>query len=260
VPEEVTSIDLNVDSINYSYVCLNGQPRPHRLYTLTQLHQLNLIDQGMVTLWPDAAPITYDMSTQPRADNLQSIPSNVHLRTTFNRTRINNRLYLTDNQNAQYHHLFDQVKQKRTHSAIEGIPNDPATRYQPKFLQQALWNLVTESVGDYPYGYLTEKTVKAILTKRPFIVLGGAGSLKTLKNLGFRTFDRWINEAYDELATFANRADAATNQLKQVVENLSIADLRACCEDMQSILDYNFDHYVNGFGKRDLAFYIKNKL
>jgi hypothetical protein len=141
-----------------------------------------------------------------------------------------------------------------------GIPNDPLTRYQPKFLQQALWNLVTESVGDYPYGYLTEKTVKAILTKRPFIVLGGPCSLRTLKNLGFRTFDSWIDESYDRLDTFANRADAATKELYRFVEHMSTAELRACCQSMQSILDYNFDHYVNGFGKHNLALFIENKL
>jgi hypothetical protein len=260
VPEEVSAIDINTASISHSYVCLNGQPRPHRLYTLTQLHQHDLIDQGMVTLWPDAASITYDMSTQPKSNNLTPVPDNLHLRTTFNKTRINNRLLLTADQGKQYHRLFDLVKQKRTHSDVVGIPNDPLTRYQPKFLQHALWNLVTESVGDYPYGYLTEKTVKAILTKRPFIVLGGPCSLRTLKNLGFRTFDSWIDESYDRLDTFANRADAATKELYRFVEHMSTAELRACCESMQSILDYNFDHYVNGFGKHNLALFIENKL
>lgn len=255
VPEEVISIDVNVESIEYPYVCLNGQPRPHRLYTLSKLKQFDLLDQGMVTLWPDAAPITYDNSQTPQMPNTKPIPKDLHLRTTINNTRINSQLVLSADQKAFYHDNYNLICHKRTHFAVQGIPNEDSTRYQPLFLQRALWNVVTESVGDYPYGYLTEKTVKAILTKRPFVILGGQQSLKTVRDLGFKTFDRWIDETYDQHNTFANRVDQAISSLAKFS-----APLQQTCSEMIETLDYNFDFYINEFGQRDLARFITDKL
>jgi len=150
----------------------------------------------------------------------------------------------------------------RKHSVVEGMPwgtEDPKLRYQPAFLQQALWNVVTETVGDYPHSFITEKTAKAILTKRPFIIIGGLGTLATLHNCGFRTFDHLISEDYDQLPTVANRIDAAVQELKGFC-NMSPGELQNFYSEVQSITEYNFDHYINNFGTKGLDTFIRDVL
>lgn len=45
--------------------------------------------------------------------------------------------------------------------------------------------------------FLTEKTFKCLKHGHPFVIVGPAGSLATLRELGYRTFDRAIDPAYD---------------------------------------------------------------
>jgi hypothetical protein len=47
--------------------------------------------------------------------------------------------------------------------------------------------------------FLTEKTFKAIKHGQPFIIAGPAGSLQTLRSLGYRTFDHAIDNTYDTI-------------------------------------------------------------
>jgi hypothetical protein len=110
---------------------------------------------------------------------------------------------------------------------------------------------VLETVGEYPHTYLTEKTTKAILTKRPFAVLGGKSPMKNLQRLGFKTFDRWIDESYDDLATFADRSSHCVTQIKSFCD-LTPKQLQQIAIDMQETLEHNFQHYISGFGKKSL--------
>lgn len=45
--------------------------------------------------------------------------------------------------------------------------------------------------------FLTEKTFKCLKHGHPFVIAGGPGSLATLRNLGYRTFDHVIDNSYD---------------------------------------------------------------
>ena len=45
---------------------------------------------------------------------------------------------------------------------------------------------------------MTEKCFKPIANYNPFILVSFAGALEELKNLGFRTFEGFIDESYDK--------------------------------------------------------------
>jgi len=45
--------------------------------------------------------------------------------------------------------------------------------------------------------YFTEKTIKCLLSKKPFILLSGMGAIKNLQDMGFKTFHPYIDETYD---------------------------------------------------------------
>ncbi len=162
-PRVIQPIDSNVEQIQYPYVCLNGQPRMHRVYTLCQLYKENILNHGMVTFHPDFSPIVH-LTNKKKFPAKHQVPRGMHLRTAYPATRINDALILTPEQHAMYHANRPHVFFTQKHPAVEGMPwgiKDPGLRYQPAFLQQSLWNVVTETVGEYPHSFITEKTAKA---------------------------------------------------------------------------------------------------
>ena len=78
-------------------------------------------------------------------------------------------------------------------------------RYPIDHYRNTYFSIVTESYfwsqqGEH-YKHITginEKTYKAMLLN-PFIVLGGCGTLKHLKKLGFQTFPELFDESYDDI-------------------------------------------------------------
>lgn len=90
----------------------------------------------------------------------------------------------------------------------------------------------------------TEKTLRPIVTKTPFIVMGPPNYLKNLKKLGFKTFDLWWNESYD-LYEGSSRID----EIKKVITEIMLwpqEKLQKSLQEMESVLEYNRTHYLNG--------------
>jgi hypothetical protein len=80
--------------------------------------------------------------------------------------------------------------------------------YEVNFLKKSFVYVVTETVSEYPYRYFTEKTWKAMVAKVPFMIVGSQHSLTQLHKFGFKTFDQWWSEDYDNLPTSAERIEA----------------------------------------------------
>lgn len=81
---------------------------------------------------------------------------------------------------------------------IKGTPNIDS-RFYADFYKKIGIDIVVETVLDYPYNFLTEKTYRPIAAGRPFIVAGPLHTLSFLKSLGFKTFSSILNESYDEI-------------------------------------------------------------
>jgi hypothetical protein len=61
-------------------------------------------------------------------------------------------------------------------------------------------NIVMETLYDAEQSggtFITEKTFKPIRHAQPFVIFGTAGTLSTLRDLGYRTFDHAIDNSYD---------------------------------------------------------------
>tara|TARA_B110000285_G_C15119253_1_gene616087 strand:+ start:81 stop:1160 length:1080 start_codon:yes stop_codon:yes gene_type:complete len=61
------------------------------------------------------------------------------------------------------------------------------------FYQETFDNFI---IGKKPI-FITEKTDKCFTSAQPFIVFSTSGYIKHLKELGFKTFDKWWDESYD---------------------------------------------------------------
>lgn len=123
--------------------------------------------------------------------------------------------------------------------------------------QTALWNVVSETVFYHNKLHLTEKTFKPIVARRPFILVAAPGNLAYLKSYGFKTFDRWIDESYDTIEDPDLRIQAITQELKKLC-TLSESELQIMYQEMQEVLDYNFNHLYGKFKEIIVAEMLEN--
>lgn len=112
--------------------------------------------------------------------------------------------------------------------------------------QQSLWHVVTETVFYYEKLHLTEKIFKPIVCRRPFILVGAPGNLAYLRSYGFKTFDKWIDESYDNEKDPDKRIELIVDELDKM-SKLSISQLNDLYNDMKSVLEYNFQHLYGSF-------------
>jgi len=102
-------------------------------------------------------------------------------------------------------------------------------------------NIVTETLFNTDSIFLSEKTYKPIYMCQPFIIFGNPHSLKKLKELGYKTFDKWWDESYDKELDVNNRF----KKIISILEVIAEWDMDKCFNvknEMQDILIHNYKH------------------
>ncbi len=105
-------------------------------------------------------------------------------------------------------------------------------------------NIITETLWDDSSIFFTEKTYKPIYMCQPFIIFGNPHSLKKLKEYGFKTFDRWWDESYDDEIDLNIRLKKIT----KVLEEITSWDFDKCQQiiiEMEETLIHNFKIIIN---------------
>ena len=87
---------------------------------------------------------------------------------------------------------------------------------------------------------LSEKIYKPIYYMQPFVVFGTPNTLSSLKEMGYKTFDTWIDESYDEIFDYELRFNKAIASVKEFVNN-SANDLDRIMQEMLPVLQHNTD-------------------
>jgi len=86
--------------------------------------------------------------------------------------------------------------------------------------------------------FLSEKTWRPIVFKRPFVSMNAIDSLKNLKKLGFKTFDSWWDESYDDYSD-----QDRVRKLLKLIDEISQWPIEKCqtvLKEMQEVLDHNY--------------------
>ena len=91
--------------------------------------------------------------------------------------------------------------------------------------------------------FFTEKTTKPIIALKPFMVLASKGYLEYLKDLGFKTFDNWIDEGYDK-KNYSGAIEIIEDNI-QYINSLSIEHLHKLYKEMHPILLHNRKKLLN---------------
>jgi hypothetical protein len=91
---------------------------------------------------------------------------------------------------------------------------------------------------------LTEKIFKPIINFQPFIYVATKGSLQVLRDLGFKTFEPFIDESYDQELDNDKRLFMAYEQIKRLCL-MSKQKIHEWYWGMQDILIHNHQHLLN---------------
>lgn len=87
--------------------------------------------------------------------------------------------------------------------------------------------------------FVTEKTWRCIVARRPFIIMGNQYFLQNLRRLGFRTFNQWWDEGYDDYPQ-GDRVKAI-EKILDTISKWSIDELHNKLIEMKDILDHNYE-------------------
>ena len=84
---------------------------------------------------------------------------------------------------------------------------------------------------------------KPIYACQPFILSSSRGSLAKLKEFGFKTFDRWWDESYDDEWLFVNRVEKMKEVLRFIISKTD-DELRQMYSEMEEVLIHNYDLFI----------------
>jgi hypothetical protein len=103
---------------------------------------------------------------------------------------------------------------------------------------RTFFSIVTESIFEDVSVFLDEKVWKPIYNYHPFIILGCPNSLKKLREVGFKTFEPFINESYDTEVNPGKRMGMVVDEVERLC-SMSFDELKKWHKNLIPILKYN---------------------
>ena len=127
---------------------------------------------------------------------------------------------------------------------------DPKKAYPLYGMDQDLFNkpynhtaasIISESNDNDTEIFITEKLWKAVIMKHIFVVHGNYNYLKKLQELGFKTFNNFIDESYDTEKNKHSKIKKLILSLRQ----LKNKDYKKLYEETESIRTHNQKYFFN---------------
>jgi hypothetical protein len=201
---ETTPVDFKPTDENFLFLSYNRNPRKQRIIFLIDLLENNLFDRGLVSL-------NKFIHEPPEDCNMELYEY------------LNNKTPISfDNRYDLYYNLACNITKED---------------YERTFI-----SLVTESLIDEDTLFFSEKIWKPIMVGHPFMLYGNKDSLKYLKNMGYQTYDKWIDESYDDETNYKIRSKMIVNELNKFGQK-SIEDLQIIRKEMNEVCLHNQNHY-----------------
>ena len=220
------------------FLVWNRRYRNHRILLALMLESLNLIDRTYISF----SKVHVERQTTNFA---QEVP--YHLIQSWDLSMLTQEV--VDSFAARLPLVLDNE------TNINQMCQDSGNASRP-YYQNSLISLITETNFTENEVTLTEKSFKPFKEKHPFITVGVSGALKGLKKIGFRTFDEFWDEGYDELENPSLRMQAIRNIIAEIAtwDNDRILDFK---RRVKPILDHNYNILKNS-SPRTVALEINN--
>lgn len=239
---------INLDQINFPFVVLSRLGRPHRTFFMAKLFDCNLHEKGLISYHNLSNSINHTTEVKSVKNKiynflLQTKPFFRHYPKILIRNLYNQKLFL------QFQNTVSSFK--NFNENIDINDGAVASEYQNSPLQNAFLYVALETVIHCNEVFLSIISFKGIVEKRPFVIFGVPGTIKYLNTLGFKTFNDFWDESYDQIENFEDRTQAILDILKSLSKKSS-QELQSMLCSMQDILEYNFNHFINTFRNQEL--------
>lgn len=201
---------------------LNRMPRVSRVFLVSLIKSnINLASKTICTLGPNtAAPGLMKRSIIPENDRV--VTQGVDL--------VNLTIFLDEN--------FEHIYKNGITVDIKDMTKNQAPWINPFFYNESYISVVVETEVHSKILYLSEKIFKPIAVGHPFIVVGSRFTLQKLKDLGYRTFDKWWDESYDKLPEWQDRI-YSVYRLMDDISKLPVSTVHNMVQEMQEVVEHN---------------------
>jgi len=223
-------------NITYPAVCFNsGVQRPHRYKISQYLKKHDLLDCVRTNF---GSVITIENG--PKKQNIPNSKQAVN-------TAASRNLDTADIITTQPFRINLTEFKFTTNQQIIELHNIPLEPHQDTVLARNkvedvyhlfFMDVISETVFNSPHVFISEKTIRAIANKKPFIMYNAANTLEYLHSFGFKTFSNFWDESYDTIQDYEERF-LATSELVKTIALKPIDELREMYYNMQEILNYN---------------------
>jgi hypothetical protein len=198
----------------YKFICLNQRARDHRFALVAGLYPYR--DQGLLSFHYFRA----DGQASGKNKFIQNYPK-------YNRR--------WDNLDLEYEtpiKLPIQFDQEGWHKTCV------IDRNVEKFYQSYL-HIISET--HVSHTFFTEKTYKPIKYFQPFVMINGQYSLRHFRELGYQTFDGYIDERYDFEPDNERRIEMA---IQASLDFINQEDLHEVMKEMYPIFQHNYNIFI----------------
>lgn len=204
------------------FLCFNRTMRPHRYYLAYIAKKYNLFQNGIFSF----------LNNQNDKKNVKNWIENF-LQTSISNSELND-VFSFMPYEIDTMHLSPNERM--------GFTTDANKK---DFYLNTYIHLISETsffapIIDEPF--FSEKTFRPIINLQPFIMIGDYGSLRVLKELGFKTFDPFIDESYDLETDSIKRMRMIENEILKF-NAMPIEQIHEWYYSIIDILVYNRNHF-----------------
>ena len=207
----------------HRFVCFNRRIRPHRYALIAMLYHNNLLKNNLVSFSLEQGKDLNHLNQEGKPD--------LHTMTTIcGKTKL--RDYYMEH-HSDLLHMSPQTIDYENLTNIQGPGHENREPYENSY-----FSIVSETAFPEPTYFSTEKIFRPMLHFHPFIVYGSPYTLKNLQELGFKTFNGFIDESYDNVLSPFKRMQIITREVKRLC-SMDKIDLHNWYYDMHDILLHN---------------------
>jgi hypothetical protein len=227
----------------YKFLSYNrNSNRLHRPYVVSKLYNDDILKDSLVSLYESRALSEYDTVLK-----------------TINHLEFETLIFSNEDRQILKKFVDEVYPLKLDHDDADVCARgDNQVSTKDHFLNSYI-NIVCETSCHSEYTFITEKTLRPIINLQPFIIFGNPYTLLELKNLGFKTFDKWIDESYDNESNTNKRFELAYSEVKRLSE-MDIDEIHELYYEMFDVLEHNFNRLVSIYKNYELPVYLGDSI
>ena len=206
-----------VEKKKYDFNCLNRRLRTHRLYLLAKLKQYGLLEKNLVT---------YDFTIDDNINETKNLEI-IAKREWMNFEFIDKYLFDIRDNRPSFHYDHNDLQE------LFGLYWEDSSVYN-----DSMFSVITETSAHPHEYYISEKVFKPIGQSHPFLVFGSQGTLKELREIGFKTFHPYIDETYDMVRKAEDKCELIMGEIVRLT-NLSDSEKLEWMRNVKPIVEHN---------------------